>query len=70
MISQKRILVINGHPFEKGLVSALAQAYCDGAHSAGHEVRCIHVGSLRFDDILNNHIFFAFKNTFFDTNTG
>jgi len=44
----RRILVIDGHPDpEPGrLVHALAQAYADGARSAGHEVRRLDVARL------------------------
>lgn len=45
------ILIIQGHPDAAGghLCHALADAYAAGAKEAGHEVRCIDVGKLRFD---------------------
>ena len=48
----KRILVILGHPAQDSLCGALAQAYVKGAEAAGHEVRSLALGSLRFDPIL------------------
>ena len=50
----KRILVILGHSSSKSLCAALAQAYVEGASSAGHEVRTLHLGELDFDPILHN----------------
>ena len=44
------VTVIQGHPDGAGghLCHALAGAYCEGARRAGHEVRVIDVGKLRF----------------------
>ena len=49
----KRILVILGHPSQDSLCGALAQSYANGAASAGHEVRSLALGSLRFDPVLH-----------------
>lgn len=49
----KRILVILGHPAQDSLCGALAQAYVKGAEAAGHVVRSLALGSLRFDPILH-----------------
>jgi putative NADPH-quinone reductase len=45
-----KILILNGHPdaASKGLCHALAEAYAEGARSAGSEVRRIDVASLDF----------------------
>jgi putative NADPH-quinone reductase len=45
-----KITVIQGHPDGAGghLCHALADAYCAGARSAGHEVRVIDVGKIEF----------------------
>jgi len=46
-----RILLLNGHPdtTRKGLCGALADAYAEGAASAGHTVERLDIGALRFD---------------------
>lgn len=46
-----RILLLNGHPdtARKGLCGALADAYAEGAISAGHSVERLDIGALRFD---------------------
>ncbi|KQZ21707.1 dehydrogenase [Mesorhizobium sp. Root552] len=46
----RRILIIVGHPDSnpKRLCRALAEAYADGARSAGHEVRLIDIATLDF----------------------
>lgn len=51
MPKPKHILLINGHPDGRDarFIHALAQAYADGATAAGHEVRLITVGTLKFD---------------------
>ena len=45
-----RIAIIQAHPDPGGghLCHALAQAYADGAHAAGREVRVVHVARLDF----------------------
>ena len=45
-----RILVVQGHPdtTTRHFGHALAEAYADGARSAGHEVRMLEVGRLDF----------------------
>lgn len=51
MANRRRIAVIEGHPDAgpKRYGRALADAYAAGAENAGHEVRRIAVGALRFD---------------------
>lgn len=49
----KRILIINGHPYEKSFCSAIADAYEKGARGAGAEVKRINLGELRFDPVLH-----------------
>ena len=46
----KRILIIQGHPDPagEGLCHALADAYAEGASTAGHEIRRIDVAALEF----------------------
>lgn len=45
-------LVILGHPSNDSLSGALAQAYLEGASSAGANVRTLHLGELEFDPVL------------------
>ena len=45
----KRIFVLNGHPAEKSLNRALAEAYASAATAAGHDVRLVHLKDLAFD---------------------
>jgi len=47
-----RILIINGHPYEKSFSRALAERYVKGARAAGHEVKLVHLGELKFDSVL------------------
>lgn len=46
----KRILVINAHPdrMKHHLCSSLAEAYCEGAAAAGHEIRRIDLAGFDF----------------------
>ncbi|MDB6046792.1 MAG: flavodoxin family protein [Gammaproteobacteria bacterium] len=46
----RRILIIDGHPDSRAerFVHALSKAYCEGARSAGHEVRSLMVSELEF----------------------
>lgn len=48
----KKILVIDGHPNKDSLCYSLAQAYADGAKSAGAEVKTLRIIDLHFDPIL------------------
>jgi putative NADPH-quinone reductase len=54
-----RILVIDGHPdvAPGRYVHALAEAYRKGAEEAGHQVRSIGVGKLRFASLRSNEEF-------------
>lgn len=51
---KQQILVILGHPLADSLCGALADAYAQGAASAGHEVRRINLGELDFDPLLHD----------------
>lgn len=50
MSNMKRILVIQGHPdpFAKHYCHALADAFTQGAHEVGHEIKHINVAKLNF----------------------
>ena len=48
----RNILVILGHPSSESLNNALAEAYAEGARSAGHQVKILKLGELNFDPIL------------------
>jgi NAD(P)H dehydrogenase (quinone) len=53
MTVARKILIINGHPFEGSLTSALLEKYKEGAQAASYEVRTISVGSIDFDAVLH-----------------
>jgi putative NADPH-quinone reductase len=48
---KKRILIVNGHPdpAPERFCTALAGAYEKGAHSAGHQLRLLNIGTLAFN---------------------
>ncbi|MFY0596593.1 MAG: NAD(P)H-dependent oxidoreductase [Cognatishimia sp.] len=48
-MTQKRIFVLNGHPAETSISSALTGAYSDAAKQAGHDVRIANLHDLDFD---------------------
>ncbi|SMR70961.1 Putative NADPH-quinone reductase (modulator of drug activity B) [Aliiroseovarius halocynthiae] len=48
-MTQKRILVLNGHPAETSLNKHLAVQYADAAKAAGHDVRMLHIHDMAFD---------------------
>lgn len=49
----KRILIILGHPSKDSFCGALANAYAEGAQTAGNEVQRISLGNLSFDPVLH-----------------
>jgi len=49
----KNILVILGHPSNTSYSAALAEAYAQGAKTAGHTVRVLRLSELIFDPILH-----------------
>lgn len=51
-MKKKNILIINGHPYDRSLNHALAEAYARGARAGGHDVRLVHLSELDFDPIL------------------
>jgi len=50
----QRVLVILGHPSTDSFCSALAQTYIHSAKIAGHDVRVLRLGDLRFDPVLHH----------------
>jgi putative NADPH-quinone reductase len=58
-MTQKRIFVLNGHPAERSISSALVEAYATAAEEAGHDVRTLQLRDLDFD---LNYEFGGFKN--------
>ena len=49
-VMSRTVLVLNGHPdpVNRGLCQALADAYAEGARTAGHEVRRLDIATLDF----------------------
>lgn len=49
----KKITIVLGHPDSKSYCSSIASTYERSARNAGHEVRLIQLGDLKFDPILH-----------------
>jgi len=54
MKDKKRIYILLGHTYQKGICDAFAESYAKGARSAGHEVRLTKMGDMKFDPILHD----------------
>ncbi|MBU6310367.1 NAD(P)H-dependent oxidoreductase [Patescibacteria group bacterium] len=50
----KKIFILLGHPTTASLSGSVASAYEEGALEAGHEVRRMNVGDMRFDPVLRS----------------
>ncbi len=48
-MTQKHILILNGHPAERSLSHLFATSYAEAAQTAGHEVKLLHIRDLDFD---------------------
>ena len=46
-----KITILNGSP-KKGNTAAMAEAFCEGATAAGHEVEILHVGKMKIGGCL------------------
>ena len=51
-MEKKRILVINGHPYNKSLSTAISREYEAGASEGRHDVKLVNIRNLRFDLVL------------------
>ncbi len=51
---REKILVVLGHPYSKSYNAALANAYVQGARKAGHKVRKLELGKLKYDPVLRH----------------
>jgi putative NADPH-quinone reductase len=49
----KKIFIFVGNPDNESLSSSLADAYAEGARSAGHEVRITRIADMKFDPVLH-----------------
>lgn len=49
----KKILIINAHPYGESFCNALAEKYCQGATDGGFEVKMSNLRDLKFDPILH-----------------
>ncbi len=54
MKTAKRIFILLGHPDDDSFNATLAMEYERGALSAGHEVRRMNLGDMKFDPILRH----------------
>src|SRR3989344_3960249 len=53
-MTKKKIFILLGHPDSDSFNCTLADAYERGAEDAGHEVRRMNIGDMRFDPVLHH----------------
>lgn len=53
-MKSRRIFILLGHPDEDSFNCTLADEYQRGAEAAGHEVRRMNLGDMRFDPVLRH----------------
>jgi putative NADPH-quinone reductase len=52
-MTKKRIFILLGHPDKETRTGSFADAYERGARAAGHEVRRMNIGEMKFDPVLH-----------------
>lgn len=52
-MTKRKILILNGHPYDKSFCNAIGEKYLEGAESNGFEAKLINLRDLVFDPVLH-----------------